>query len=166
MLINHFFPTPSLQEENSGIIKNLTGKCLKRMKKNGNKMLLSLPTYTPSKEHSYRCVLLSSTSLDTFLFVTEIKNGNGITRVKEITSFPVLLFMHIRKENNSLSPVFDSCFMFIYICSDLSSLHVGHWRERGCRAGCVTVSVLIDVCCFTEDLCVWENRNNLYIWLF
>lgn len=94
--------------------------------KNVNKMLLSLPTYTPSKEHSHRPVLLSSTSLDTFLFVTEINNDNGITRVKEITAFLVLLFRHIRKENNSLSPVFDSCSMFIHICSDLFSLP---WRS-------------------------------------
>lgn len=69
--------------------------------KNVNKMLLSLPTYMPSKKHTYRPVLLSSTARDTFLFVTEINNDNGIIRVKEITAFPVLLFMHSRKQSFS-----------------------------------------------------------------
>lgn len=66
----------------------------------------------PSKEHVYRLVLFSST----FLFVTEINTDNGITGVKEVTAFPVLLFMHVRKGNDCFTPVFDSCFMFTYLC--------------------------------------------------
>lgn len=59
----------------------------------------------PSKERIYRLVLFCSTLLETFLFVTEINTDNGIiisqgiTRIKEVTAFPVLLFMHIRKGN-------------------------------------------------------------------
>jgi len=138
--------------------------------KNVNKMLPSLPTYVPSKWHAYIFVLLSSTPLDTWLFVTEINNDNGITRVKE-TAFPVLLIMHIRKGNNSLSPVLDSCLLFIHLCFDLSSPPRGHWRERGCTAGYVTVSLFINACCFREDLLfgrsVPEKRNDsVYLPLF
>lgn len=72
--------------------------------------------------------------------------------------------MHTRNGNNSLSPVVDSCFMFIHLCFGLSSVHRGHWRERGCTAGCATASLFIDACCFIKDLfgfSVPENRNNV-----
>lgn len=37
---------------------------------------------------------------------------------------------------------------------DLSLLHRGQWRERGCTAGYVSFSFFIDAYCFTEDLIV------------